>query len=68
MISNLYQSPQVLTHVPIRFETAPSECGSFPGLGWGVDGKPAKERGEFPGGGPNKCGFPGVGPTNDNRP
>jgi len=45
------------------------ECWyTFPGLGWGVDGIPAKERGDFPGGGNTGGYFPGVGPQHDHRP
>lgn len=68
MIIKPYESPQVLRHVPIKFETSPSEPGTFPGLGWGVDGVPAEERGDFPGGGNTGGVFPGRGPTHGRRP
>lgn len=63
-----YVKPEVLNHNPIRFETKVSDGGSFPGLGWGVDGVPAKERGDFPGGGATGGVFPGKGPQHNHRP
>lgn len=64
--------PMVLSHQPIRFETTVSggtdTGGSFPGLGWGVDGVPARKRGTFPGGGDTGGVFPGKGPTHNRRP
>lgn len=70
-----YVKPQVITHAPIKFETQISggnsgggQGGSFPGLGWGVDGVPAKERGDFPGGGATGGVFPGKGPQHGRRP
>ena len=43
-------------------------CYDFPGLGWGVSGIPAKERGDFPGNGNTGGIFPGKGPSNEHRP
>lgn len=58
-----YNKPELLSHTAIKFETLVSGSGSFPGLGNGVDGVPAKDRGDFPNG-----TFPGKGPTHDHRP
>lgn len=61
-----YEKPALLSHTAIKFETlvsGTSSGGSFPGLGHGVDGVPANERGDFPNG-----TFPGKGPTHDHRP
>ncbi|MGQ4665908.1 hypothetical protein ACUIJN_08675 [Metabacillus halosaccharovorans] len=72
MNTKSYVKPEVISHVPIKFETNISggggKSGSFPGLGWGVDGVPAKERGDFPGGGATGGGFPGKGPQHNHRP
>ncbi|TCN22214.1 hypothetical protein [Mesobacillus foraminis] len=72
MIKERIVKPQVLSHTPIRFETQISGSTNkpFPGLGWGVDGIPAKERGEFPGGGATGGVFPGKGkgPKTGRRP
>jgi hypothetical protein len=75
MMKEKYDKPKIISHSPIRFETAQSggnsatpAGGSFPGLGWGVDGTPAEERGDFPGGGNTGGVFPGKGPTTPNRP
>lgn len=54
------EKPEVLSHKPIVFETAVSSGGSFPGLGHGVDGKPSKKEGNFPGGGDTGGQFPGA--------
>lgn len=72
-MQNLYEKPKVLKQTQIRFETTPSgdsgnTKGKFPGLGWGVGGTPAQERGDFPGGGSTGGQFPGRGPTTPNRP
>lgn len=58
-----YEKPALLSHTAIKFETLVSGSGSFPGLGHGVNGKPANERGDFPNG-----TFPGKGPIHDHRP
>ena len=54
MVKTKYIKPEIISHSPIRFETAASggttDTSSFPGLGKGVNGTPAKERGDFPGG------------------
>lgn len=70
MFKKEYYKPEVISHYPITFETSISNNnkGSFPGLGWGVDGTPAIERGDFPGGGSTGGIFPGRGPTHDRRP
>ncbi|WP_274650952.1 hypothetical protein [Paenibacillus humicola] len=64
----VYRKPEVLDHSTIKFETKVSGSGKFPGLGNGVNGKPAKERGDFPGKGATGGTFPGVGPTHGHRP
>lgn len=69
----MYEKPELLDHNSIQFETkvsSPASPGtsSFPGLGHGVDGVPAKERGDFPGGGGTGGVFPGKGPTHNHRP
>lgn len=69
MIKQTYEKPAVLNHHPIQFETVVSgSSSSFPGLGNGVDGVPAEERGDFPGGGATGGTFPGRGPTHNHRP
>ncbi|WP_028610133.1 hypothetical protein [Paenibacillus harenae] len=68
MIKPMYEKPVVLNHRPIQFETVVSGSGNFPGLGNGVDGVPAKERGDFPGQGATEGTFPGKGPTHNHRP
>jgi len=63
-----YEKPELLSHTAIKFETLVSGSGSFPGLGHGADGVPAKERGDFPGGGSTNGTFPGKGPNKGHRP
>ena len=63
-----YEKPALLSHTAIKFETLVSGSGKFPGLGHGVDGVPAKERGDFPGKGATDGIFPGKGPTHGHRP
>lgn len=68
MTMTAYERPEIVYTRAIVFETTVSGGSSFPGLGGGVDGVPAEERGDFPGGGATGGVFPGRGPTHGHRP
>ncbi|WP_281884302.1 hypothetical protein [Paenibacillus sp. YYML68] len=58
-MSTQEMKPMIMSHKRIVFETAVSGGGTFPGLGNGVNGNPAKDQGQFPGGGNTNGQFPG---------
>ena len=62
---NRYFSPKIVEHYPLKFENQISggdrSTSSFPGKGWGVEGTPPTDTGNFPGGGNTGGVFPGRG-------